>query len=159
MADWTDLESLIRDQGALSYPMSSSNLLHFRKTEEYLTTTAQESWILLRSEIMICFRNPSLEACSYCMFLSRRFHRPMNWSGIQIPIVTSVTNCINHKHELMSTRCGHVKDKWGGIVLSLLKRAHAYEDWNWPISREKYLNIDWSVRVPLHWLIMGVGGS
>ena len=43
------LESLIRDQGALSYPISSSNLLHFKKNEEYLTTTVQESWILLRS--------------------------------------------------------------------------------------------------------------
>ena len=37
------LESLIRDQGALSYLISSSNLLHFKKNEEYLTTTVQES--------------------------------------------------------------------------------------------------------------------
>ena len=43
------------------------------------------------------------------------------------------------------------------IVLSLPKRAH--EDWNWPISQEKYLNIDWSVKMPLHCLIMRVAGS
>ena len=29
-------------------------------------------------------------------------------------------------------------------------------DWNWPISREKYLKIDWSVKMALHRLIMGV---
>ena len=32
-------------------------------------------------------------------------------------------------------------------------RAHV--DWNWPISQEKYLKIDWSVKMLLHWLIMG----
>ena len=32
----------------------------------------------------------------------------------------------------------------GRIVLSSSKRAHV--DWNWPISREKYLKIDWSVK-------------
>ena len=40
---------------------------------------------------------------------------------------------------------------WGRIVLFLPKCAHV--DWNWPISREKYLKIDWSVKMPLHWLI------
>ena len=44
----------------------------------------------------------------------------------------------------------------GGIVLSLPKRALV--DWNWPISREKYLKIDWSVKMALYWLIMGVAG-
>ena len=43
------------------------------------------------------------------------------------------------------------------IVLSLPKRAHV--DWNWLISREKYLKIDWSVKMLLHWLIMGRAGS
>ena len=42
-------------------------------------------------------------------------------------------------------------------MLSSPKRA--YVNWNWPISREKYLKIDWSVKMPLHWLIMGVAGS
>ena len=32
---------------------------------------------------------------------------------------------------------------WNCIVLSLPKRDHV--DWNWPISREKYVKIDWSV--------------
>ena len=45
----------------------------------------------------------------------------------------------------------------GRIVLSLPKRAHV--DWNWSISREKYLEVDWSVKMPLHWLIVGVAGS
>ena len=31
-------------------------------------------------------------------------------------------------------------------------------EWNWPISREKHLTIDWSVKMPLHWLIMGHTG-
>ena len=48
----------------------------------------------------------------------------------------------------------------GRIVLSSPKRADVIIiDWNWPISREKYLNIDWSVKMPLYWLIMGVAGS
>ena len=38
-----------------------------------------------------------------------------------------------------------------------LKRAHV--DWNWPISRVKYQEMDWSVKMPLRWLIMGVAGS
>ena len=43
------------------------------------------------------------------------------------------------------------------LTLSSSKRAHV--DWNWLISREKYLKIDWSVKMPLHWVIMRVGGS
>ena len=45
----------------------------------------------------------------------------------------------------------------GRIVLSLLKRARV--NWNWPISWQKYLKIDWSVKMLLHWLLMGVAGS
>ena len=37
------------------------------------------------------------------------------------------------------------------------KRAHV--DRNWPISRGKDLKIDWSVKMPLQWLIMEVAGS
>ena len=75
----------------------------------------------------------------------------------QIPTGTLVTNC-SHKHGLMST-CRNDVDMftWGRIVLSSPKRAHV--DWNWPISREKRLKIDWSVKMPLHWVIMGVAGS
>ena len=60
----------------------------------------------------------------------------------EIPTRTSVT-IYNHKHGLMLTiSCRHDVHMftWGRIVLSLPKRAH--EDWNWPISREKYLKID-----------------
>ena len=43
--------------------------------------------------------------------------------------------------------CPHDVDMftWGRIVLSSPKRAHV--DWNWPISREKNLKIDWSVKM------------
>ena len=63
----------------------------------------------------------------------------LNLSQTQNPTGTSVTNC-NHKHGLMLT-CRHDVDMftWGRIVLSLPKRAHV--DWNWPISREKYLKV------------------
>ena len=37
---------------------------------------------------------------------------------------------------------------WGRIVLFLPKCAHV--DWNWHISREKYLKIDWFIKMPLH---------
>ena len=48
---------------------------------------------------------------------------------------------------------------WGRLVLSSPKRVHV--DWNWPISRETGIpkNIDWSLKMPLHWRIMGVAGS
>ena len=64
----------------------------------------------------------------------------LNLSRIQIPTVTSVSNC-NHKYGPMLT-CRHDIDTftWGYIVLSLPKRAHV--DWNWPILREKYLKLD-----------------
>ena len=32
-----------------------------------------------------------------------------------------------------------------------MKRAHV--DQKWPISRDRYLKTDWSVKMPLHWLI------
>ena len=74
-------------------------------------------------------RSPSLGACNYSIFLSRRFHRPiymlsLNLSRIQIPTGTSVTNC-SPKHELMLT-CQHDFGMFtvDRIVLSLPKRAH-----------------------------------
>ena len=62
-----------------------------------------------------------------------------------------MTNC-NHKHRIMLT-CSRE------AALFYLYRSVLRVDWNWPISREKYLKIDWSVKMPLHWLIMGVAGS
>ena len=47
---------------------------------------------------------------------------------------------------------------WHANMMSCLpKRARV--DWNWPISREKYLRIYCFVKMTLHWLIMGVAGS
>ena len=61
----------------------------------------------------------------------------LNLSGIQIPTGTPVTNC-NHKHGLTLTCRHHVGIfSWDLIVLCSPKRA--YVDWNWPISRVKYL--------------------
>ena len=41
-------------------------------------------------------------------------------------------------------------------MLFLPNCAHITE--TWPIAREKYLKIDWSVKMPLHWLIVGAVG-
>ena len=81
----------------------------------------------------------------YSVFTDRSIFS-LNLSPIQIPTVASVINC-NHKHGLMLT-CRHDVDMftWGRIVLSLPKCSH--KDWNWP------KNIDWSVKMPFHWLIM-----
>ena len=59
----------------------------------------------------------------------------------------SVTN-YNHKHGLMST-CRHVHVRPHSFVLTEACSC-THVDWNWPISREKYLKIDWSVKMPLH---------
>ena len=61
-----------------------------------------------------------------------------------------MTNC-NHKHGPMLI-CRHVHVRLHGFKLT-------HVDWNFPISREKYQKIDWSVKMPLHRLIMGVAGS
>ena len=81
--------------------------------------------------------------------------RPRLW--LLIPTGTSGTNC-NHKHGVMLT-CRHDVDMFtcGRIVSSLPKRTHV--DWNCPISCEKYQKIEWSLKMPLHWLLMGVAGS
>ena len=57
----------------------------------------------------------------------------------------------NHKQGLMLA-CRHDVDMFtrDSIVLFSLKRAHV--DWNWPISQEKYLKIDRSVKMRLHCL-------
>ena len=69
----------------------------------------------------------------------------LNLSRIQIPTGTSVTNC-NHEHGLMLT-CRNDVDMftWGRIVLSLPKRVHISR--NWPFSPEKYLKIEWFVKM------------
>ena len=125
----------------------------------------------------------------WCLFLARRKLKLTRWSGArqqeptttlyschgvftdrsifsfnlsrnQIATGTSVTNC-NYKHGLMLA-FRHNADMFtlGCIVLSLPKRVHV--DWNWPISREKISKnrlVDWFVKMPLDWVIMGVEGS
>lgn len=81
----------------------------------------------------------------------------LNLPRILSPTGISETNC-NHQHGLMLT-CQNDVDvfTWGRIVLSLPKCAHVH--WNLTTSWEKYLKIDWSVKLSWHWLIMGVTGS
>ena len=43
------------------------------------------------------------------------------------------------------------------FYLYRIKRSHV--DWNWPNSREKYVKIDWAIKMSLHWLIMRVADS
>ena len=63
-----------------------------------------------------------------------------------------MTNC-NHKHGLMLTcsREAALFYPYRGVLM--------YTGWNWPISRGKKVKIDRSVKMSLHWLIMGVIGS
>ena len=52
-------------------------------------------------------------------------------------------------------QCWHVDlFTWGRIVLSLPK--HAYLDWNWPISREKYpkIGVLWELQAPSNGLLV-----
>ena len=90
----------------------------------------------------------------------------LNLSRIQIPTGTSVINCShNHGqehityicscHGLMLT-CRHVHVRPHCFILTeacTCRLELAY------FVGEKYLKIDWSVKMPLHWLIMGVAGS
>lgn len=69
----------------------------------------------------------------------------------QFEFISNLDPHRNLRHGLMLT-CRHDVDMftWGRIILSLPKRS--YVNWNWPILRKKYLKIDWSVKMPLHWL-------
>ena len=80
----------------------------------------------------------------------------LNLSRIQIPTGTSATNC-NHKHGLMLT-CRYVVDMftWGCVVILTEGCSCRLE---LAYFAGKYLKIDWSVKMPLHWLIIGVAGS
>ena len=59
-----------------------------------------------------------------------------------------MTNC-NHKYGLLLTRRHDVN----------MSTKLAHVEWNWPILRELYLKIDWSIKMPLHWFVMGVAVS
>ena len=50
---------------------------------------------------------------------------------------------------------------WGERCVTSQKTAaeETSVGWNWPTSLEKYLKIDWSVKMPLHWIIMGVAAG
>ena len=83
----------------------------------------------------------------------------LSLSRSQIPTGTAVTDC-NHKHGLMST-CRHDVDMFTPLVRPqcfIFTEACSCR-LNWPISREKFLKIDWSIKMPWHWLIIGVTGS
>ena len=67
----------------------------------------------------------------------------LNLSRIQIPTGTSATYC-NYKHGLMLT-CRHVPVRPHCFILTEACSSRL----EWYISREKYLKIDWSVKMPL----------
>ena len=78
----------------------------------------------------------------------------LNFSRIHIRTGASVTIC-NHKHRLMSTWCRHVHVRPHCFIFTeacSCRLELAY-------LAEKYRKIDWSVKMPLHRLIMGVAGS
>ena len=96
-------------------------------------------------------RSPSLGNCNYPIFPSRRLHRPIYFSfefmSNYDPHWNLSDNC-NHKH-------GHID------MMSTCSRAAALfypyrsVDWNWRI-----VGLDWPVKMPLHWPIVGgVAGS
>ena len=113
-----------------------------KKPSSYVALSHKD-WELPIHEIDF-YRSPSIGACNYPIFLygvfTDRSIFSLHLSRIQIPTGTSVTNC-NHKHGLMLT-CRHVHVRLHCFILPKL----AHVDWNWPISREIYLKIDWSVK-------------
>ena len=97
----------------------------------------------------------SIGTCNYPIFLSGSFHRPIYF---QFEFISNSDPHRNLSDQLqsqaqtdldMSTFCRHVHAR--------PRRAHVHQ--NWAISREKYIKIDWSVKMPLRWLIMGVADS
>ena len=109
---------------------------------------------VFRLDVRRSGRSPTLGACTHPIFLSLRFHRRIYF---QFEFISSSYPHRNLSDQLQSQARTKFDMSRGRIVLSLAHRAHV--DWNWPISREKYLKIDWSAKMPLHWLIMGVVGS
>ena len=77
----------------------------------------------------------------------------LNLTQIQIPTGTkwpiAITSTEQCQHVNMSKWCWHNHMGPNCLIVKT----------NWPISWEKYLKIDWSVKMLLHLLIMGVAGS
>ena len=96
-------------------------------------------------------QEPATTPCSCHSTFTDWSNFSLHLSQIQIPNGNLVTNC-NQKH----ARANVDMFTWDCIVFSLLKPTHV--DWNWPILQEKCLKIDRSVKMLLHWLIMGVAG-
>ena len=135
---------------------TSCHPLRWTPFSKYFSCTRKQKPFLQKlrfREVLVWTRSPHYEPATtpyscHGVFTDRSIFS-LNLCWIQIPTGTSMTNC-NYKHAVdMFT--------WGRIVLFSPKRAHV--DWNWNISRKKYLKIDWSVKMPLHCLIMRVAGS
>ena len=89
-------------------------------------------------------KSTSLGAWNYPIFLSRRFHRS---SYFKFHFISNSDSHGNLSDQLQSQ---------ARTIVDMLTWCRAHEDWNLAISREKYLKTDLSVKMPLHWLIMGV---
>ena len=99
-------------------------------------------WVLLYQDIATSSfelkhaMSPSLGACKYPIFTSRRFHRLI----YLFEFISNSDPYRNLSDQLQSQARTNVEMSTRGcIVLSLPKRAHV--DWNWPISREIYLKL------------------
>ena len=105
-------------------------------------------------------RSSSLGAYNYYpILLSRRFHRPIYF---YFEFISNSDPHGNLSNQLQSQARNNVDVSTCSREAALFYRhrsVRARVDWNWPISRERYVKIDWSVKMPLHWLIMGVAGS
>ena len=116
-------------------------------------------WLFLI--IVTVVRSSSRGACNYPIFLLRRFHRPIYF------LFEFISNSDSHRNlsdQLqsqartyvdMSTWCRHVHVRLHCFILTeacscTLELAY---------FAGKKLKIDWSVKMPLHWLITGVVGS
>ena len=101
-------------------------------------------------------QKPETSLYSYPDLLGERSTFSLNLSRSSfISNSDSHRNLSNQLHS--SARTNVDMSRGASIVLFLPQCAHV--DWNWPFSREKYLKIDWSVKISLHWLIIGVEGS
>ena len=96
-------------------------------------------------------RSWSLGACNYPIFLSWRFYRPIYFW------IEFISNSVPHRNlsdKLQAQARTYVDlSTWcrrNDVMPYCLILAEACSvEWNWPFRGEKYLKIDWSVKIPL----------
>ena len=116
-------------------------------------------WGFLIWFICLWIRSPSLWACVYPIFQPRRFHRPIYFKLEFISKFRSPQE-LQWQSEArtyfdMPTWCRHVHVRPHCFIL--IEACSCTLELTY--FAVKYLKIDWSVKMPLPWLIMGVAGS